>query len=75
MEQFFLFAYVGPGSGMTFLTALWAFLSTLVLLILGALIWPIRMLYRMFTGAEEEEQEEEDSQDEESREVSNETTS
>ena len=35
-------AYVGPGAGITFLGALWAVITAIVLAIGGFLVWPIR---------------------------------
>lgn len=39
-----IFAYVGPGVGISFLGALWAVISAIVLAIGGLLVWPIRAL-------------------------------
>ena len=39
---FTLFAYVGPGAGISFIGALWAVISAILLAIGGFLIWPIR---------------------------------
>lgn len=41
-----LFAYVGPGAGISFLGALWAVISAILLAIGGFLIWPIRAMLR-----------------------------
>ncbi len=41
-----IFAYVGPGAGITFLGALWAVITAIVLAIGGFLVWPIRALIR-----------------------------
>ena len=43
---FALFAYVGPGAGISFLGALWAVISAILLAIGGFLIWPIRAMLR-----------------------------
>ena len=40
------FAYVGPGAGITFLGALWAVITAIVLAIGGFLVWPIRAFIR-----------------------------
>ena len=40
------FAYVGPGAGITFLGALWAVITAIVLAVGGFLVWPIRALIR-----------------------------
>ena len=37
-----LLAYVGPGAGISFLGALWAVISAILLAIGGFLVWPIR---------------------------------
>jgi membrane protein implicated in regulation of membrane protease activity len=39
-------AYVGPGAGITLLSALWAVLLAVVLALGGLLIWPVRALRR-----------------------------
>ena len=39
-------AYVGPGAGITFLGALWAVITAIVLAIGGFLVWPIRAFIR-----------------------------
>ncbi len=39
-------AYVGPGAGITFLGALWAVITAIVLAIGGFLVWPIRAYIR-----------------------------
>jgi len=41
-----VFAYVGPGAGISFLGALWAVISAILLAIGGFLVWPIRVLLR-----------------------------
>jgi len=41
-----IFAYVGPGAGITFLGALWAVITAIVLAIGGFLVWPIRAFIR-----------------------------
>ena len=41
-----LFAYVGPGAGISFLGALWAVISAILLAIGGFLIWPIRAMLK-----------------------------
>ncbi len=41
-----IFAYVGPGAGITFLGALWAVITAILLAIGGFLIWPIRALIK-----------------------------
>lgn len=41
-----IFAYVGPGAGVSFLGALWAVLTAIVLAIGGFLAWPIRAFLR-----------------------------
>ncbi|MCH8209584.1 MAG: hypothetical protein IIA62_11125 [Nitrospinae bacterium] len=40
------FAYVGPGPGITALGALWALIATVVITLVGLLIWPIRALMK-----------------------------
>ena len=40
------FAYVGPGAGITFLGALWAVITAIVLAVGGFLVWPIRAFIR-----------------------------
>ena len=40
------FAYVGPGAGITFLGALWAVITAIVLAMGGFLVWPIRAFIR-----------------------------
>ena len=40
------FAYVGPGAGITALGALWALIATVVITLVGLLIWPIRALMK-----------------------------
>ena len=39
-------AYVGPGAGITALGALWALIATVVITLVGLLIWPIRALMK-----------------------------
>lgn len=39
-----LYAYVGPGAGISFLGAFWAVISAILLAIGGFLIWPIRAM-------------------------------
>jgi hypothetical protein len=39
-------AYVGPGAGITFLGALWAVITAIVLAVGGFLVWPIRAFIR-----------------------------
>jgi hypothetical protein len=39
-------AYVGPGPGITMLTALWAVIAAVALAVVGLLIWPLRALFR-----------------------------
>lgn len=39
-------AYVGPGPGITMLTALWAVIAAVGLAVVGLLIWPLRALFR-----------------------------
>lgn len=41
-----IFAYVGPGAGVSFLGALWAVITAIVLAIGGFLAWPIRSFLR-----------------------------
>ncbi len=41
-----IFAYVGPGAGITFLGALWAVITAILLAVGGFLFWPIRALLR-----------------------------
>ncbi len=41
-----VYAYVGPGVGITLLGALWAVLAAVILAIVGILVWPIRALLR-----------------------------
>ena len=38
------YSYVGPGIGITMLTALWAVIGAVVLAIAGVLLWPIRSI-------------------------------
>ena len=45
------FAYVGPGAGITALGALWALIATVVITLVGLLIWPIRALMKRKKGA------------------------
>ena len=40
------FAYVGPGAGISFLGALWAVITAIVLAVGGFLAWPIRNMMR-----------------------------
>jgi hypothetical protein len=40
-------AYVGPGSGITALGAILAVIGTVLVVILGFILWPIRYLIRM----------------------------
>jgi hypothetical protein len=39
-------AYVGPGPGITMLTALWAVIAAIALAVVGLLVWPLRALFR-----------------------------
>jgi hypothetical protein len=41
-----IYAYVGPGAGISFLGALWAVIVAIALAIGGILAWPIRSLLR-----------------------------
>ena len=41
-----IYAYVGPGAGVSFIGALWAVISAILLAIGGLLVWPIRALLR-----------------------------
>lgn len=45
-HQSSLFAYVGPGLGLSLLAALWAVIVTLFTAIGAILYWPIRLLVR-----------------------------
>lgn len=42
-------AYVGPGAGVAFLTTVFVLLSTIVIAVLGILVWPARQLWLLFT--------------------------
>ena len=42
-------AYVGPGAGIAFMTTALALLSTIAVVFLGAIIWPIRWVYLAIT--------------------------
>jgi hypothetical protein len=41
-----IYAYVGPGAGISFIGALWAVIVAVLLAIGGFLAWPIRTLLR-----------------------------
>ena len=41
-----VYAYVGPGAGITMLGALWAVVIAIVLTLAAVLFWPIRTLIR-----------------------------
>jgi hypothetical protein len=41
-----VFAYVGPGAGITMLGALWAVILAVLMAVGGILFWPIRLLLR-----------------------------
>lgn len=41
-------AYVGPGSGVTMLWALLAVLGGILFMVVGLLLWPVRVLLRSF---------------------------
>lgn len=43
------FAYVGPGAGIAFATTALALLSTVAVVVFGAVLWPIRWVYLLFT--------------------------
>ena len=40
------FAYIGPGAGITLLSAIWGVIVALFLAIGAVLLWPIRILFR-----------------------------
>lgn len=40
-------AYVGPGSGVTMLWALLAVLGGILFMVVGLLLWPVRVLLRL----------------------------
>jgi len=40
------FAYIGPGAGITMLSALWGIIVAVVLALAAVLFWPIRALLR-----------------------------
>ena len=42
-------AYVGPGAGFAFVTSFFLLLSTLLLVIVALVTWPVRMIYRLVT--------------------------
>ena len=42
----FIFAYVGPGPGISALGALWAVILAILMTVFGLLAWPIRSLLR-----------------------------
>lgn len=46
-----VYAYIGPGVGITMLGALWAVLLAVVLAIGGVLLWPIRALILRWRSA------------------------
>jgi len=39
-------AYVGPGAGLTMLGALWAVIAAVALVLVGIVIWPVRLYLR-----------------------------
>jgi uncharacterized membrane protein len=41
-----VFAYVGPGAGITMLGALWAVILAVLMAVGGILFWPIRSILR-----------------------------
>ena len=41
-----IYAYVGPGAGISFIGALWAVIVAILLAIGGFLAWPIRTILR-----------------------------
>ena len=42
-------AYVGPGAGIAIATTALAFLVSIVLVLVGLLLWPVRFVYRLIT--------------------------
>jgi len=46
-------AYVGPGAGLTMLGALWAVIAAVALVLVGIVIWPIRLYLRRRKAAAE----------------------
>ena len=49
------FAYVGPGAAISLLGALLAVIGAIFLTFFGALLWPLRALWRKITGGTDEE--------------------
>jgi hypothetical protein len=39
-------AYIGPGVGLSMIGALWAVVATIVLAIVGILLWPVRAMIK-----------------------------
>lgn len=56
---FLSLAYVGPGAAISLLGALLAVLGAIFLTVFGALLWPIRALWRKITGGGSEDEERE----------------
>ena len=48
-------AYVGPGAAISLLGALLAVIGAIFLTFFGALLWPVRALWRKITGGTDEE--------------------
>ena len=46
-------AYVGPGAGLTMLGALWAVIAAVALVLVGIIIWPVRLYLRRCKAAAE----------------------
>ena len=46
-------AYVGPGAGLTMLGALWAVIAAVALVLVGIVIWPVRIHLRRRKAAAE----------------------
>jgi hypothetical protein len=46
-------AYVGPGAGLTMLGALWAVIAAVALVLVGIIIWPVRLYLRRRKAAAE----------------------
>jgi hypothetical protein len=43
--------YIGPGAGVSFVSALWSFLVAIVVVVGAVLAWPVRILWRRLRGA------------------------
>jgi hypothetical protein len=58
-----VWSYVGPGAGITLLSSFWVFLSFFGVLVVGMLVWPIRILFRRLKSFRRNRQAEPDADD------------